>query len=465
MNMLYVMAEKKKQFEGNNYDLENFSSTVTITSLNKDVYNDKDDLYNPFDQRDKKNANSDSGSLAHLLKASLGTGILAMPSAIKNGGLLFGGVCTILLGILCAHCVHILVRSSHALCKKSRTPLMTYAQTAGAAVRLGPKKFRPFANFAETFVDAALAATCISGGCVYVVFVSTSIKQVADFHSGSDISIRLYIAMLLPAVIALGQIRNLKHLVPFSVMANICIVIGFGITLYYLFQDIKPINSVKMIATVPQLPKFLATVIFAIEGIGVVMPVENSMRTPEHFLGCPGVLNIAMSVVVGLYVVIGVFGYLNYGEGVLGSVTLNLPTADVLGQCVKLLIALAILFTYGLQYYVGMDIIWGYAKRHVSNAFHGVAETVLRVIGVLLTVILAIAVPDLEPFISLIGAVFFSILGIAIPAIVETISCWDRHLGVFKWRLWKNGFLVVVALLALVFGSWISILEIIKLYD
>lgn len=61
------------------------------------------------------------------------------------------------------------------------------------------------------------------------------------------------------------------------------------------------------------------------EGIGVVMPVENEMRKPQHFLGCPGVLNTAMITVVVLYGVIGFLGYVRYGPEVKGSVTLNLP--------------------------------------------------------------------------------------------------------------------------------------------
>lgn len=79
-------------------------------------------------------------------------------------------------------------------------------------------------------------------------------------------------------------------------------------------------------------------------------------------------------------------------------------------------------------------------------------------------VIVALAVPELDPFISLVGAIFFSVLGISIPAVVETISCWESHLGTFKWRLWKNSLLLLFSLLALIFGTWISILDIIKLY-
>lgn len=64
------------------------------------------------------------------------------------------------------------------------------------------------------------------------------------------------------------------------------------------------------------------------EGIGAVMPVENSMTRPQDFLGCPGVLNVAMGTVIVLYAVIGFFGYVKYGPIVAGSITLNLPEED-----------------------------------------------------------------------------------------------------------------------------------------
>lgn len=53
------------------------------------------------------------------------------------------------------------------------------------------------------------------------------------------------------------------------------------------------------------------------------------MEKPHHFLGCPSVLNITMTTVVILYTILGVFGYMKYGEAVKGSITLNVPIEDV----------------------------------------------------------------------------------------------------------------------------------------
>ena len=84
-----------------------------------------------------------------------------------------------------------------------------------------------------------------------------------------DIPVRVYMLTLIPAVVLLGQIRHLKILVPFSVIANFSLSVGFAITLYYIFTGLKPIEEIDMFHSM-SIPKFFATVIFAIEGIGVV---------------------------------------------------------------------------------------------------------------------------------------------------------------------------------------------------
>lgn len=53
------------------------------------------------------------------------------------------------------------------------------------------------------------------------------------------------------------------------------------------------------------------------------------MKTPQNFIGCPGVLNFGMGFVISLYALVGFLGYLKYGDETQGSITLNLPVNEV----------------------------------------------------------------------------------------------------------------------------------------
>lgn len=54
-------------------------------------------------------------ALMHVVKASLGSGILAMPDAFKNCGLLFGVVGTALVALLCTHGTALIVSNIYSL--------------------------------------------------------------------------------------------------------------------------------------------------------------------------------------------------------------------------------------------------------------------------------------------------------------------------------------------------------------
>lgn len=81
---------------------------------------------------------------------------------------------------------------------------------------------------------------------------------------------RVFIALEVVLLIPLAMIRKLKHLVPFSMVANLCIVVGFTITLYYMFTEIKDPAERHWGTSLKGLPIFFATVLFAMEGIGTV---------------------------------------------------------------------------------------------------------------------------------------------------------------------------------------------------
>ncbi|KAJ8672368.1 hypothetical protein QAD02_003627 [Eretmocerus hayati] len=189
-----------------------------------------------------------------------------------------------------------------------------------------------------------------------------------------------------------------------------------------------------------------------------VMPLENNMKTPTHFIGCPGVLNIGMIFVIALYSTVGFFGYLKYQDSTRDSITLNLDHQDVMAQAVKLMIAAAIFLTYGLQFYVPMEIIWKNV-RQLFGSYKLIAEYILRICLVTFTVGMAIAIPNLGPFISLVGALCLSTLGLMFPPLIELVTVWERDngLGCYYWRLWKNLVIIGFGVLGLLTGTYTSL--------
>lgn len=88
----------------------------------------------------------------------------------------------------------------------------------------------------------------------------------------------------------------------------------------------------------------------------------------------------------------------------------------------------------------------------------------LRTVLVTLSVLIAVAVPTIIPFVSLIGAFCFSILGLMCPVFIEVLTFWDKGFGKCQWKIVKNVIIVLTGCLALIFGSKSAIEDIIKLF-
>ncbi|KAL1454847.1 hypothetical protein WDU94_008979 [Cyamophila willieti] len=398
-----------------------------------------------------------------MLKSSLGSGILAMPMAFKNSGLLLGAFGTVIVGILCTYCVHMLVRCSQVLSARTKTPKMSFADTAGAAFSNGPAKYRNMENIAREFVNMALFFTYYLGNTVYVVFIASSLKQLVDNHMEIDLNIRVYIMIVAVPLVPLGIIRNLKNLVVFSAVATVFIMVGIAFTLYFTVTDLPDTSTRHNVAPLSQFPLFFSTVLFAMEGIGTVLPIENSMKKPRHFLGHCGVLNIAMVVVIAFYSMVGYCGYLKYGDDTKGSITLNLPK-DPLSELIKALVALSILFTYGLQFGVPCEIIWERIKHKVPIPRHDMGYYIMRGLMIIGTVVIGAIVPNLGPIISLVGAICFSMLGLFCPAVIEYVTYYDANKPWYRFRNIKNFTIAIISIGALISGTYYSIEEIIAFY-
>ncbi|KAK9500796.1 hypothetical protein O3M35_001991 [Rhynocoris fuscipes] len=452
-----VLVKYKCQSNGVPTSMTNGSTLPLVASgILKDA---ESGGYNPFEHRRLQHPTTDMETLIHLLKGSLGTGILAMPYAFANAGLFFGLFATFTIGVICTYCIHILVKCSHILCRRMKVPSLGFADVAEVAFMAGPPGVRKFSTLARAIINLFLVIDLLGCCCVYIVFVAKNIRPVVELYlPGHDL--HWYMIALLPLLIVMNLIRNLKFLAPFSMIANILIGTSLGIILYYIFLDLPSFNSRPAFASVETLPLFFGTAIFALEGIGVVMPLENNMKTPTHFIGCPGVLNTGMSFVVLLYSSVGFFGYLRYGDKTEESISINLPD-DPLAQSVKVMIAVAIFLTYALQFYVPMEIIWK-SLKHRFTSRPKLVETSIRISLVVLTVIIAVLVPNLGPLISLVGAVCLSVLGLMFPSVIEIIVVYEKGFGRFNWILWKNLLIIAFGILGLVTGTMTSLHDMFK---
>ncbi|XP_071449415.1 proton-coupled amino acid transporter-like protein acs [Hetaerina americana] len=469
----------------------------TAVDNKRDIYvigmhKDKDFLveYEPYDHRQVEKPTSNFETLFHLLKGSLGSGILAMHNAFMHSGYVVGVVGVLVIAFIYTHCMHILVSSVYELCRRHRKPSLNYPTTAQLAFAAGPPPAKAASKYAGHVLNWLQVIYQAGTLCVYIVFIAKNLQEVVDAHVKNSVSLSVYmVAVVVPLTLILVFIRNLKALAPFSVAGNLITFIGFGIILYYIAAPdegsdawgLPPISTRNAVGTLDDMPLFFGMVLFALDAIGVVMPLENNMKTPRNFGGYFGVLNQAMSFIAVLYSAIAFCGYMKYGPNSKGSITLNLPQKEGLAQSVKVLLSAAMCVTFAVQAYVAVDILWNfYLKPRLAHSRHlRLWESLVRTAIVLVCFILAAAIPNLELFISLFGAFCLSSVGLIYPALVQTFTFWyipgtmsrdhpknwEGQTAKRSLMLFKNFLLIVFAFFGLVIGSYTSLKDIVDKYN
>lgn len=202
---------------------------------------------------------------------------------------------------------------------------MTFADVAEAAFATGPVRTRGLSIFARYFVMISMFVTYFGTCAVAVIVMAENTQQMYAYYTDNLISIRICILLLLLPLMLLSTIRSLKFLTPVSMLANVCMAIGLAATIYYLLQHLPDLEQRRMANDVTSIPSVIAITIFAFNVIGIIMPLENQMKTPKHFIGFFGVLSQGMTIVTILYIIFGILGYWCYGMDTDENITLNLP--------------------------------------------------------------------------------------------------------------------------------------------
>ena len=183
---------------------------------------------------------------------------------------------------------------------------------------------------------ASIVISQIGFVCAYTIFTAVNLRAFVSAvtrgqHSmDARILILLQLVVLLPCgtpflrtVLIVAMFRDISKLSGTALIADFFIMLGL-IVLYCFdiltlatkgIADITLFNSQDFVL-------FLGTAAFAFEGIGLVIPIQESMIRPEKF---KFVLTSVMIILILVFTSIGALSYAAYGSAVKTVIISSLP--------------------------------------------------------------------------------------------------------------------------------------------
>ncbi|XP_064545778.1 glutamate transporter polyphemus-like [Drosophila montana] len=422
--------------------------------------------YNPYDNRDVEKPLSTCEAFMTLLKCVIGTGILSMPLAFKYCGIIGGVVMTTLCTALVIYGMQLLIKCMIESSRRNQVGYMNFPETMVFSFSVGPKCCQSISKGVSPLVDIILCIAHYGVNVVYHVFVSIHFKELSDIYI-TTCDLRVVCAIVGLLFLPLFLVRQLKYLVPFSIIANILIYLSLCTICYYMFRGLPNLSDNRMLPlSVLDIPIFVGIVMFATSSVGVMLAVEAKMAKPALYLGWFGILSLCAVFVCLTNMIFGFLGYWRYGDNIAASVTINLPGKEIVAQLTKLGIALAVYFTYPLSGYVPIEIIMNhYLNKNGKLKHPHMIEYIIRIAFVIVITLNAIAFPNLGPLVALVGAFAISLLNLIFPCCIEMCLLYHDSYGRLKWILIKNILMIIFGMFVLCYGSYSAIRDMVQDYS
>ncbi|KAI9311218.1 transmembrane amino acid transporter protein-domain-containing protein [Dichotomocladium elegans] len=326
-----------------------------------------------------------------LLKSFIGTGVMFLPKAFHNGGLIFSTVVLSIIAAISLYSFLLLVETRNKIPK-------SFGDIGG---ELFGSTMRGVVLFAITFSQIGFV-------CAYMVFVAQNLQALAEsvFDCKVSVSLRYLILSQVILFVPLAIIRKIQKLSAFALIADLFILVGLLYVYYYdfLMLSTRGIGNIIWTINPASFPMFIGTAVFTFEGVGLIIPITESMKKPGKF---PLVLCGTMAFVAIVFISVGFISYLAFGEAVQTVVLLNLPSGALV-DTIQGLYALAICLSIPLQLFPAVRIVETglFTRSGKHNPVVKWQKNGFRLGIVLMCAGIAIAGSgDLDKFVSLIGSV------------------------------------------------------------
>ena len=326
-----------------------------------------------------------------LLKSFVGTGVLFLPRAFLSGGMLFSSLILLALAALSYFCFMLLIN----------TRLKVEASYGDIGDLL-------YGKWMRTAILTSIVLSQLGFVSAYTVFTAENLQAFVQAVSDcrTFIDIKFMVLLQLVVFLPLSLIRDISKLGFTALIADAFILLGL---IYLTYYDIYTIaaDSFKLdinLFNPSSWTLLIGTAIFTFEGVGLIIPIQESMRHPQKF---PSVLGIVMVIITVLFTSMGALSYAAYGSHTKTVVLLNLPQDDKMVNGVQFLYSLAILLSTPLQLFPAIRIMENelFTRSGKYNPYIKWQKNIFRFMLVVVCAMIAWGgAGDLDKFVSLVGS-------------------------------------------------------------
>lgn len=275
-----------------------------------------------------------------LLKSFVGTGILFLGKAFFNGGLLFSTITLCVVAIVSLISFLLLVK--------------TNLKCPGSFGDMGGILYGEKMRFA---ILASIVVSQLGFVAAYTVFVAQNMQAfiLAVTHCKTYVPTVYLIIGQLVIFLPLSLVRKIAKLSWTALVADAFILFGIVYLFYYEIGKVAREGMADVVMfNSKSFPLLIGTAVFTFEGIGLIIPITESMKEPERF---PAALTGVMAVVTVLFASAGAFSYISFGRKIQTVVITNLPQSSRFVQAMQFLYSLAILLSTPLQLFPALAVL------------------------------------------------------------------------------------------------------------
>ncbi|KAI0475068.1 transmembrane amino acid transporter protein-domain-containing protein [Xylariaceae sp. FL0804] len=335
---------------------------------------------------------STSKTFFTLLKAFIGTGIMFLPKAFNNGGILFSSLTLLVVSSVTMLAFHLLLA-----CK---------ARYGGGYGEIGYEIAGPRMR---GLILASITLSQLGFVCAGIVFVAENMMSFfeAVSHGNNPLSPTILILMQLVVLIPLSFIRNIAKLGPAALLADVCILIGVGYIYYYDIAHLatQGLNETVVLFNPDQYTLTIGAAIFTFEGIGLILPIQSSMAKPHRF---EWLLAVIMLIITVIFTAVGALCYATFGKDTRIEIIDNYPQTSRFVNAVQFLYSLAVLVGNPVQLFPALRIlesrIFGHHSGKRSLRTKWVKNVFRTLMVVLCGAISILGAGNLDRFVALIGS-------------------------------------------------------------